>query len=209
MTTSTRPASRAPALMAASRTARFSTSVTPDGMPITTRGRAAPIRLPCTLPMKWWIICSVTSKSEITPSCNGRMATICDGVRPTISFASLPIAFTLLRLRDEMSMATTDGSLITMPLFFTWTSVLAVPKSIPISSEKSPNSQSIGLFTRNLAPQSAARINAPARVYGSYQSGRHRFQKQFRRTGTHSTCGQIHRKITLEYTTGDDAPKKP
>ena len=35
-----RPAQRAPALRAASRTARFSTSVTPDGMPSSIRGRA-------------------------------------------------------------------------------------------------------------------------------------------------------------------------
>ena len=47
---------------------------------ITTRGRAPPkMRLPCTLPMKWWIMRSVTSKSEITPSCNGRTATMWAG----------------------------------------------------------------------------------------------------------------------------------
>ena len=36
---SIRRAQRAPALIVASRTARFSTSVTPDGMPTRTRGR--------------------------------------------------------------------------------------------------------------------------------------------------------------------------
>ena len=36
---SIRRAQRAPALIVASRTARFSTSVTPDGMPTSTRGR--------------------------------------------------------------------------------------------------------------------------------------------------------------------------
>jgi len=36
---SIKKADRAPALVAASSTARFSTSVTPEGIPITTRGR--------------------------------------------------------------------------------------------------------------------------------------------------------------------------
>ena len=117
---STRPASRAPALTVASRTARFSTSVTPEGMPITTRGRAVPkARLPCTLPMKAWIISSVILKSEITPSCRGRTATIWDGVRPTISLASCPIALTELRRFDDISMATTDGSSMMTPRPFT------------------------------------------------------------------------------------------
>jgi hypothetical protein len=139
--------------------------------------------------MKWWIICSVTSKSEITPSCSGRIATMCDGVRPTISLASLPTAFTLLRRRDEMSMATTDGSLMTIPRFLTWTSVLAVPRSIPISSENSPKSQSTGLFTRNLSPQCAGHFNALAGAIIAFP-------------GTYS------RKITLEYTTRRQPPKK-
>ncbi len=91
---SMRRAQRAPALRAASRTARFSTSVTPDGMPSTIRGRGmSPIRS-CTRWTKYLIICSVTSKSLMTPSRSGRMATMFAGVRPTIRLASAPIAST-------------------------------------------------------------------------------------------------------------------
>ena len=64
------------------------------------------------------------------------------GVRPTISFASAPMAF---GSRVRLSMATQEGSLITIPFPRTLTRVLAVPKSIPISSEKNPNSQLSGL----------------------------------------------------------------
>lgn len=46
---STSRTQRAPALSAASRTARFSTSVTPDGMPMIMRGRAASHPPECTL----------------------------------------------------------------------------------------------------------------------------------------------------------------
>jgi hypothetical protein len=42
--------------------------------------------------MKWRSICSVTSKSAITPSFNGRMAWMVPGVRPIIRFASAPTA---------------------------------------------------------------------------------------------------------------------
>ena len=80
--------------------------------------------------MKYRIICSVTSKSLITPSRSGRMATMLAGVRPTIRFASAPIARTRLL---RVSMATTEGSLITIPRLRTVTSVLAVPRSIPTS----------------------------------------------------------------------------
>ncbi len=48
---STRRAHRAPAETAASCTARFSTSVTPDGMPMTTRGRGKSSARSCTLSM--------------------------------------------------------------------------------------------------------------------------------------------------------------
>ena len=49
---STRRAQRAPADMAASCTARFSTSVTPDGMPMMIRGRGRSAIPLCTLWMK-------------------------------------------------------------------------------------------------------------------------------------------------------------
>ena len=87
-------AQRAPALIVASRTARFSTSVTPDGMPTSTRGRGMRAYRSWTLLMKYRIICSVTSKSLMTPSRSGRMATMFAGVRPTMRFASAPMAST-------------------------------------------------------------------------------------------------------------------
>ncbi len=49
---SIRRAQRAPALRVASRTARFSTSVTPDGMPTSTRGRRIWAKRSCTFWMK-------------------------------------------------------------------------------------------------------------------------------------------------------------
>ncbi len=58
---------------------------------MTTRGRTQPLRL-CALRMKYVSICSVTSKSAMTPSFIGRMATMLPGVRPSISLASLPTA---------------------------------------------------------------------------------------------------------------------
>src|SRR3954452_2044034 len=133
------PAQRAPALSAASRTARFSTSVTPEGMPSSIRGRASIPTRSWTLSTKYLIICSVTSKSLITPSRSGRTAMMLAGVRPTIRLASAPTARTRLVLA---SIATTDGSLITMPRSRTWTSVLAVPRSIPMSREQMPRRRS-------------------------------------------------------------------
>jgi len=47
--------------------------------------------------------------------------------------------------RVRLLIATHDGSLMTMPLSRTATSVLAVPRSMPMSSEKMPSSQSSGL----------------------------------------------------------------
>ena len=101
---------RAPADRQASSTARFSTPVTPDGTQTTTRGCAQ--RFWCTFWMKWRSICSVTSKSAITPSFSGRMAWMVPGVRPSIRLASMPTACTSA-VRE--SMATTDGSESTIP----------------------------------------------------------------------------------------------
>ena len=78
----------------------------------------------------------MTSKSEITPSRSGRTATMLAGVRPTICFASAPTASTRLVFGF---IATTDGSLMAMPLPRTSTSVLAVPRSIPMSRENRPS----------------------------------------------------------------------
>ena len=107
---SIRYAWRAPALRQASSTARFSTPVTPEGTHTTTRGCAQ--RFWCTFWMKWRSICSVTSKSAITPSLSGRIAWIVPGVRPSMRLASIPTACTS-PVRE--SIATTDGSESTMP----------------------------------------------------------------------------------------------
>src|SRR6185436_10034042 len=61
------------------------------------------------------------------------------GVRPTIRFASAPIARTRF---VRASIATTEGSLMTMPRSFTWTRVLAVPRSMPMSRENRPRMRS-------------------------------------------------------------------
>ena len=107
---SIRCTSRAPALSEASSTARRSTSVTPDGAHITSRGRLK--RLRRTLDMNWLSIASVTSKSAITPWRSGRSAEIDAGVRPIIRCASAPTACTS---PVRSSIATTDGSDSTMP----------------------------------------------------------------------------------------------
>ena len=58
---------------------------------------------------------SVISKSAMTPSFRGRMATIEPGVRPSIFLASVPIASTRREPRESFCTATTEGSLQTMP----------------------------------------------------------------------------------------------
>jgi hypothetical protein len=65
-----------------------------------------------TLRMKKAIMARVTSKSAMTPSFMGRMARMRSGVRPRNSLASLPTA---IRSPLRVSMATTDGSLSTIP----------------------------------------------------------------------------------------------
>src|SRR6185369_12925666 len=99
---------------------------------MTMRGRTHMVRL-CAFLMKCASIFSVMSKSAMTPSFIGLMATMLPGVRPSISLASLPTAsmrpFTLL-------IATIDGSFTTIPLPRAYTQVFAVPRSIARSLEK-------------------------------------------------------------------------
>src|SRR5512143_1350363 len=120
--------------MAASLTARCSTCVIPEGTPITMRGRMKDFRL-CTRWMKYLSISPVMSKSEITPSLIGRIVLTSPGVRPSIRLASAPTESTLPVFAE---MATTEGSLHTMPLPLTYTSVLAVPRSMAMSFENHP-----------------------------------------------------------------------
>ena len=88
-----RPARRAPAESTDWRIARFSTGVAPCGTQTMIFGLEKVDRL-CTLRMKCLIISSATSKSAITPSRMGRIASMEPGVRPSISFASSPTART-------------------------------------------------------------------------------------------------------------------
>lgn len=70
------------------------------------------------------------SKSAMTPSFMGRTATMLPGVRPIIFLASAPTA----RIPPVLVLiATTDGSLSTIPRPLTYTSVLAVPRSTAMS----------------------------------------------------------------------------
>src|SRR5918992_358208 len=103
-------------------------------MPMTTRGETQVLPL-WALRMKCWSIFSVPSKLAITPSRMGRMATMLPGVRPSISFASFPTASTLL---VTLLIATIEGSLSTTPRPLAYTSVLAVPRSMAKSLERSP-----------------------------------------------------------------------
>ena len=104
---------RAPALSADSWIARRSTAVEPEGTAMITWGLAKRCRL-WTLRMKCLIISSATSKSAMTPSRNGRMASIFPGVRPSMSLASSPTASTWA-LPRWVAIATTEGSSRTMP----------------------------------------------------------------------------------------------
>ena len=134
---STRKTSPTPAACAASSTARFSTSVMPPGTAITTRGLKYLLqkRFGQTLLMKYRNMASVMSKSAMTPLFIGRMAMMFPGVRPSMRLASSPTASTRF---EPSSIATTEGSRRTMPRSFTCTSEFAVPRSMPISVEKSP-----------------------------------------------------------------------
>src|SRR5918998_6358181 len=138
-------ACRAPADSVASLTARSSTPVTPLGTHTTTLGPESERRIllcGCALRMKYESIFSVTSKSAMTPSFKGRIATIWPGVRPSILFAADPTATTLSVL---LSIATTEGSERTIPCPLTNTSVFAVPRSIATSLPNSPPSISYPL----------------------------------------------------------------
>ena len=105
---------------------------------------------------------SVTLKSAITPSFMGRMATMFPGVRPSMSFASFPIASTSL---VTLLIATMEGSFTTTPLPFAYTSVFAVPRSMARSEEKRLNNErsfiSRGLAAQRRAASSFHQTNLP------------------------------------------------
>ena len=126
MASFTRCTSLTPTWLALSITARFSTWVMPGGMPMTILGltRLSP-RI--TLRMKCEIIWLVASKSAMTPAFIGRMTLSPCGVRPRYFLASAPTATIA---PSASSMATTEGSLSTMPCSGRYKRVLAVPRSM-------------------------------------------------------------------------------
>ncbi len=117
-----------PALKAASTTALFSTSVISDGTHMIILGLTN--CLPLTFKINSLIMHCVISSSDIIPSDNGLIATMYSGVLPIILYASLPTAKTLFFF---LLKATTDGSVNTTPFLPIVITILAVPKSIPIS----------------------------------------------------------------------------
>src|SRR5437867_3958692 len=123
-------------------------------MPMTTRGLTH-VFPPWALRMKCCSIFSVTLKSAITPSFKGRMATMLPGVRPSMSLASRPTASIS---PVSLLMATIEGSLTTIPLPIANTRVLAVPRSIAKSEEKTLNKER--KFIPDLSPFSLVREKA-------------------------------------------------
>ena len=100
--------SRPPACSALSRTARSSTSVEPEGTPITMRMLGVKRwRLVRTMLMRPRIICSQALKSAITPSCRGRTTRIFSLVFSYMSFARSPTAIVFSVVGSS---ATTEGS---------------------------------------------------------------------------------------------------
>src|SRR5689334_10611178 len=79
----------------------------------------------------------------MTPSLSGRMAVMLPGVLPSISLATSPTALPSCKTRlVPFLTATTLGSFSTMPSPLTHTSVLHVPRSMPMSILNIPNSES-------------------------------------------------------------------
>ena len=87
------PAFLAPALNTLSRIARFSTGVAPYGTQTIILGLDI-FDLALALRMKCFIISSAATKSAITPSLIGLIASIEPGVLPSINLASSPTART-------------------------------------------------------------------------------------------------------------------
>ena len=154
--------SRPSACSAESRTARSSTSVLPEGTPMTMRSDVENKRLPgLTILIKPRIICSQAVKSAITPSRSGRMVRMLSCVFSYINFAFSPTAIILSVRRSS---ATTDGSSTTI-LSSLMMMVLAVPKSIAISWIKEKNPISVYVLFLGL---NAGKEPPPASLYHLY-----------------------------------------
>src|SRR3989454_10905902 len=93
----------------------------------------------------------------MTPSFKGRIAVIEPGVLPSISLATSPTALPFWRTRlVPFFTATTLGSFSTMPSPLTHTSVLQVPRSMPMSMLNIPSKPSkITLPLLEASPRSA------------------------------------------------------
>ena len=127
----------------------------PDGTQMTIVGLAR--RLWCTFSMKYRSIFSQMSKSAMTPSRSGRMAWMWLGVRPIMRLASAPTAS---GRPSTVLIATTDGSLRTMPSPRTYTSVLAVPRSTAMSRPIAPMRLPIKDLLTTSAPLLVASVDA-------------------------------------------------
>jgi len=86
--------------------------------------------------MSWRSMVWATSKLAMTPSLRGRTTSMLPGVRPSMALAAWPTAITDRCVRSS---ATMEGSDSTIPWPRTYTSVLAVPRSIPMSLTKTPD----------------------------------------------------------------------
>ncbi len=125
-----------PACSALSRTARSSTSVLPEGTPITILKEGEKnLRPMLTFLISPRIICSQALKSAITPSRRGLTVRILGFSFSYIIFALSPTAIILSVRRSS---ATTEGSSTTI-FPFDVIMVLAVPRSIAISCVKENN----------------------------------------------------------------------
>src|SRR4030095_8665800 len=115
---------------------------------MTIRGRPQ-LFLLCAFLMKYVSIFSVTSKSAMTPSFIGLMATIFPGGPRSISLAPVPTASTL---PVTLLTATIEGSLTTMPRPLAYTQVLAVPRSMARSVERNERSEPRPILCRTMQP---------------------------------------------------------
>ena len=117
------------------------------------------------------------SKSLMTPSFSGRMAVIEPGVLPSISLATRPTALPFCRTRlVPFLTATTLGSFRTMPSPLTQTSVLHVPRSMPMSMLNMPS-------RRSKITWRSSKIRSPAARPWPGRGGTSRTHSGYRPTG--------------------------
>ena len=143
--------------------------------------------------MNWRSISSVAMKSAITPSRIGRISSIGSGVRPSMVLAFRPTA-SITRSPPRTCTATTDGSSMMMPRPTTCTSVLAVPRSMAISSEKARETP------ESIHPTMQSARPAPAEP----KSGRPNGDTPFSAMRADSPCTKHSRSTGVLQTIGGD-----